>query len=273
MLEMSVPKVDQVNSVADGLLLVEYLRRQWIKYRIVFGDHVKWTNFCRLMGSSSSSENRFAKSLRRAASVIPTAVEVQEIFRRPFAVEMRDLKDKLQRLEKRGVSIEAFTVEKTLEAVEVLKSWRIRTVSILELMSKLSDFCECVRNSPTRLAPERQNELLATFVAGLRTQVDPLQDAELAATFEDYVTRRFHFDASSGTFDGGWTLNMFSAALSYFVGMLGQQVAAQTYAQGQEQNATAESAGGGRWNTGPRGMEVKGCGIRVVSESMGWMIK
>ncbi|KAJ3340552.1 hypothetical protein HDU93_006845 [Gonapodya sp. JEL0774] len=216
MLEMSVPKVDQVNTVADGLLLVEYLR---------------CTNY----------SNR----IRKAASVISTAVEIQEIFRRPFAVEMRDLKDKLQRLEKRGIAIEAFTVEKTLDALDLLKSWRIRTVSILELMSKLSDFCECIRAAPTSLAPERQSELLATFVAGLRTQIDPLQDSELCATFEDYVTRRFHFDASNGTFDGGWTLNMFAAALSYFVGMLTQQNKAVV--------ATPQTPGEGSGQGGARG--------------------
>ena len=121
------------------------------------------------MGSSSSSENRFAKPLRKAASIINVSLEIQEVFRRPFAVDMKDLKEKLDKIEKQGPSAEAFSVERTLEAVERLKSWRIRTVSIVELMSKLSDFCEFLRMGSGKVSIERQQELLATFVAGLRT--------------------------------------------------------------------------------------------------------
>lgn len=133
---------------------------------------------------------------------------------------MKDLKDKLDKLEKQGTAIDAFSVERTLEAVERLKSWRIRTVSIVELMSKLSDFCECLRLGGGKISAERQLELLACFVSGLRTQIDPLQDSELYATFEDYVTRRFHFDPSAAAFDAGWTLGMFANALQYFVTIL-----------------------------------------------------
>ncbi len=146
--------------------------------------------------------------------------DIQEVFRRPFAVDMKELKEKLDKFEKQGTVIEAFSVERTLEAVERLKVWRIRTVSIVELMTKLSDFCECLRLSSGKLTQERQLEMLSCFVAGLRTQIDPLQDSELYSTFEDYVTRRFHFDPYAATFDAGWDLRMFGNALTYFCNIL-----------------------------------------------------
>jgi hypothetical protein len=133
---------------------------------------------------------------------------------------MKELKEKLDKFEKQGTVIEAFSVERTLEAVERLKVWRIRTVSIVELMTKLADFCECLRLTGNKLTMERQLEMLSCFVAGLRTQIDPLQDSELYSTFEDYVTRRFHFDPHAGTFDSAWNLSMFGNALTYFVNIL-----------------------------------------------------
>lgn len=189
---------------------------------MLFNDRLKWTNYCRLMGSSSSSENRFAKPLRKAASIIHSSSEIQEVFRRPFAVDMKELKEKLEKMEQATASIEAFSVERTLEAVERLNSWRIRTVSIEELMSKLNDFCHCLRLGTGKYAEERQLELLSTFVAGLRTQIDPNQDGDLLATFEDYVTQRFHFDPVTGSFSGGWNLNMFSNALVFFANIVSQ---------------------------------------------------
>jgi len=217
-LELSVPKVDNIVMVSDAMLLVEYLRRQWVRYRNMFGEGIRWTTFCRIMGSSSSTENRISKPLRRSASLITERAEIQEVYRRPFEVEMRELKDLLDTFRD---DVDNWTPEKTLEAIEQLKTWRIRTVSILELITKLSDCCECLR--ATSMSSDRQAELLSVFVLGLKTQIDPTQDSEVLNTFEDYVTRRFHFDYSKASFDSGWSLSMFAAALHYFLNVLTTQ--------------------------------------------------
>jgi hypothetical protein len=233
-LELSVPKVENIVMVSDAMLLVEYLRRQWIRYRNLFGEGIKWTTFCRIMGSSSSTENRFSKPLRRSASLIADHVEIQEAYRRPFEVEMRELKTRLDRHQ----DFDMWSPEKTLEAIELLKTWRIRTISIVELITKLSDCCECLRS--TSMNSDRQAELLSVFVCGLKTQIDPSQDGEVLNTFEDYVTRRFHFDYTKASFDSGWSLNMFASSLVYMLNILSTQTSSPGSSSGSKSGSSTD---------------------------------